>query len=279
MNLETVLEEIARYYAEYIFPYIAADYRGHPFERFGLAHLIILGLTFLLALLIIFTRQQLNEDDKDALREIMAQILIINELISYLWLYFYQSGETVKIIYGIPIKPIPFSAINFFAWVAAFMLLKKSQKLYEFTYFIGIPVSLYALIFPTAQLYGFPHYRFFYTLITPAIIFLAAIYMTAVEEKTELNSRSALRVFVAANLILALIYVVNRYFGNNYLFLNAKPTDRPFFAALPDYPIYLLYFEGAGIASALILYIPVLVRNRIRMRNLNQDTARIDKFI
>jgi len=279
MDIERILEEIARYYTQYISPYIVADYQGQPFRRFDLSHLIVLGVTALLALLIIFTRRNWDEDDRDALRETMAQILIINELISYLWLYFYQGGKAVKVVYGIPLKLIPFNLLNFFAWVAAFMLLKKSKKLYEFAYFIGIPVSLYALIFPAVQIYGFPHYRFFYALITPAIIFLSAIYITVAEEEMELEWQSLLRVFITANVILAIVYGINIYFGSNYFFLNAKPADQPLLNALPDYPIYLLYLEGAAVVAALLLYIPVLLRKWMRKRNLHADTSRIDNFV
>jgi hypothetical integral membrane protein (TIGR02206 family) len=159
------------------------------------------------------------------------------------------------------------------------MLLKKRKKLYEFVYFIGIPVALYALIFPVAQNYGFPHYRFFYTLITPAMILLSAIYMTAAEDETTLNWQSLLRVFITANLIAAIVYGINVYFGSNYLYLNAKPTDRILLSVLPAYPTYLVYLEAIGILSGLILYIPVFLRDWMGKRNSQADAARIDKFV
>jgi hypothetical integral membrane protein (TIGR02206 family) len=279
MDIETILREIAFYYTRYALPYITAEYHGQALRRFDLSHLVVMGVTFLLALILLLTSKNFDEDDRDALRETMAQILIINEIVSYLWFYFYQGTETVKVVYGIPIKLIPFNLVNFFAWVAAFMLLKKRKKLYEFVYFIGIPVALYALIFPVAQNYGFPHYRFFYTLITPAMILLSAIYMTAAEDETTLNWQSLLRVFITANLIAAIVYGINVYFGSNYLYLNAKPTDRILLSVLPAYPTYLVYLEAIGILSGLILYIPVFLRDWMGKRNSQADAARIDKFV
>ncbi len=279
MDLETVLDTIAQYYAQNISPYLVADYQGEPFQRFGLSHLIVLGITLLLILLILLTRQKLDAEDKASLREVMAQILIINEIISYLWLYFYQGIDTVKMIYGIPITIIPVSLLSIFAWISAFMLLKKSQKLYELTYLIGILVALYALIFPDLALYGFPHYRFFYTFISPAIILLSAIYMSVAEEEIELGWKSLLRVFLTANIFMAIVFGLNTYFGGNYLYLNAKPAGNLLLDLLPDYPIYLLYLEGIGIVGGVLLYLPFIVRDGFRKRNLRADTTRIDKYI
>ena len=279
MDIESLLNQIAQFYTQSISPYLIADYQGEAFQHFGLSHLIVLGVTLLLILLIILTRQKLDEEDKASLREVMAQILIINEIISYLWFYFYQSIDAVKVIYGIPIKIIPFGLLNAFAWLSAFMLLKKSKKLYELVYLIGSLVALYTLLFPNLAQYGFPHYRFFYALITPAVILLSAIYMAVVEDEMELHWTSLLRVFLTANIFMAIAYGLNLYLGSNYLYLNAKPTSDFLLDKLPDYPIYILYLEGIGIAGGLILYIPFLIQDWLRRRNLRTDTTRVDKFV
>jgi len=279
MDIESLLNQIAQFYTEKISPYLITDYQGEPFQRFDLSHLIVLGVTLLLILLVILTRQKLDDEDKASLREVMAEILIINEIISYLWLYFYQGIDSVKVIYGIPITIMPFNIVNLFAWLSAFMLLKKSKKLYELVYFIGILVALYALIFPNLALYGFPHYRFFYTLITPAIILISAIYMSVAEGEMELGWQSLLRVFLTANIFMAITFALNIYLGSNYFYLNAKPVSHLLLDLLPEYPIYLLYIEGIGIVGGLLLYTPFMIRDWLRKRNLKADTTRIDKYI
>ena len=279
MDLEAILRTIAQYYNQYISAYLAADYQGKTFQHFELPHLIVLGITLLLALLLIITRKKLDDEGRASLREIMVQILIINEIASYLWLYFYQGGGVQKVFYGIPIKIIPFGLINILAWLSAFMLLKKSKKLYEIIYFIGMIAALYALVMPNLDLYGFPHYRFFYILITPAIIFLSAIYMTFAEEDIRPYWKSLLRVFITVNTILAIVYGINTYLGSNYFFLNAKPTGNRILDFLPNYPIYLLYLEGIGIVISLLLYFPYVIMDLLGKRNLRADTSRIDGFV
>ena len=277
MELETILATIAQYYTQYITPYLIAEYQGETFQRFGLPHIIVLGTTFLLILVIIFSRGKLDDEGRASLREVMAQILIINEIISYLWLYFYQGIETEKLIYGISIKIMPFGLINIFAWLTAFMLLRKSKKLYELVYFIGIIAALYALFMPNLRMYGFPHYRFFYAFITPAIILIAAIHMTFDEEEMTPNWKSLLWVFITANIFIAIIYALNIYLGSNYLYLNIKPSLS--FINLPDAPIHILYIEGVGIIISLLLFMPFLIIDWLRRRNLRADTTRIDKYL
>ena len=280
MELEEILQLIAQYYAQYISPYLTPDYAGKVFQRFGLPHLIVLGITALLTLLIILTRHKLEDKNRGDLREIMAQILIINEIASYLWLYFYQGVAPIKIIGEFSLEIIPINIISILAWLSAFMLIKKSKKLHEIVYLLGIIPALYALIMPAASPYGFPHYRFFYSLITPAIISISAIYMTVAEEDMEIKLMSIPRAFITANIIMAVVYGINLYLGTNFLNLLIKPETSPL--PLPDAPLHILYYEGIGIASSLILYFPFLIKNWIEKRKLKvrkSDTQRLDDFI
>ena len=270
-ELEKYLEIIAEYYNQYIPLYFRVNYQGEPFQRFDLSHLIVLGITILLTLLIILTRRKLDNENKASIREVLAQILIINEIVFYLWLYFYKGATILEIL-----PPHPISIL---AWLSAFMLLKKGKKLYELVYFLGIIGALYNLLTPNLEFYGFPHYRFFYALITPAVIFLSVIHMTFAEEDIRPYWKSLLRVFITANIFIAIVYAINTYFGSNYLYLNAKPVGSKLFDLLPEWPIYILYFEVIGIAVSLILYIPFLIKDWLGNRGLkNADTSRLDDF-
>ncbi len=272
MDLESILEKLTQYYHQYIAPNLTVNYQGEAFQRFGLTHLIVLGIVLLIALLIIITRKKLSKEDKGSLREVMAQILIINEIAWYLWLYFYNEWTLQEML--------PLRLINILAWLSAFMLLKNGKKLYELVYFIGVLGALYSLLMPKLDIYGFPHYRFFYALITPAVIFLSAIYMTFAEEDIRPYWKSILRVFIIANIIIAIIYAINTFLGSNYLYLSAKPAGDSLFDLLPDWPIYLLYMEGIGIITALVLYLPFAIKDLWDKRGMKEsDTSRLDDYL
>ncbi len=269
MELESILKTIVQYYAQNIAPYLVADYQGEAFQRFGLPHIIILGITAFFIFLIILTRRKLDDEGKSAIRENMAMILVFNEIAWYLWQFFYEGTTLLKII--------PLHFINILAWLTIFMLFKKSKKLYEIVYLLGTIPALYLLLMPTESIYGFPHSHFFYVLITPAIIFLAPIYMSVVEEDIQPEWKSIPRAILTANIILAIVYGINVYVGTDYLNLLTKPKTSPF--PLPSAPLHILYYEGVGIASSLILYIPFLIKDWIDNRGLKTaGTSRLENL-
>ncbi len=277
MNLESFFQTLFQYYTQYSAPYVTADYQGDTFQRFGLPHLIIIGATALILLFIILTRNKLEDDDRAGIREVMGQILIINLIGYYVWLWFFQDLPPLNLIPAISLKIIPITLIGILAWLSIFMLFKKSQKLYEIVYLIGTVPALYALIMPAESPYGFPHVHFFFILIPPAIIFLASIYMSVAEKEMEINLKSVLRALVAANVIMAVVYGINLYLGTNFLNLITKPNSSPF--PLPDAPLHLLYYEGIAIALSLILYIPFFIKDRIKQRYSEENTKRIEDFV
>ena len=271
MKPENLLKLIAQYYNQYIYPYLTVEYQGEAFQRFEIPHLIVFGMTLLLTFLTTLSRSKLDDEGKANLREIMAQILIINEIISYLWLYFYEGAELLQIF--------PLNPINILAWLSALMLLIKGKKLYELVYFHGIASALFALLMPSLGIYGFPHYRFFYAFITPAIIIIAAIYMTLVEEMRP-TWKSLLRIFIITNIYMVAVYFINSYIGSNYLYLNHKPPTASILDALPTWPIYLLYMEALGIVTCLILYIPFIIKDWWDNRGLKEaGTERLDDLL
>ena len=277
MNLETFFQTIVQYYTQHIAPYVTADYKGESFQPFGLPHLILIGITALILLLIILTRSRLEDDDRAGVREVMGQIIIINLIGYYVWLWFYQDLPPLNLIPALSLKIIPITFIGILAWLSVIMLFKKSQKLYETVYLIGTIPALYALVMPAESPYGFPHVHFFFMLIPPAMIFLASIYMSVAEKGMEIMLKSVLRALVIANIIAAVVYGINLYLGTNFLNLLTKPNTS--FFPLPDAPLHLLYYEGIAIAFSLILYIPFFIKDRIRRRNLEADTERIKDFV
>ncbi len=263
MDKEVLIQYLKQFYAFYldkIVPYLTADYQGEPFMLFDQVHLIALGVILIIILLIVFSHNKISEKKKQDLRDTMAAILILNEISFHLWNYF--SGRwTLQTM-------LPLQICSILVWLSAWMLIRKSYRIYEFAYFIGIGGALQALLTPDVDIYGFPHYRFFQTFISHGFIIIAAIYMTVAEEMRP-TWKSILRVFLFTNLYMAAVYGINTLIGSNYLYLNHKPLTPSVLDVLPDWPIYLFYMEGLGLITAFVLYVPFLIKDiifRIRMR-------------
>jgi hypothetical integral membrane protein (TIGR02206 family) len=150
-----------------------------------------------------------------------------------------------------------------FVWLSAWMLLTGSVRVYEYAYFLGIVGPLQALITPDAGIYGFPHFRFFQTLIAHGLILTAALYMTVVEGYRP-ERRSLLRVLVGMNVYMAGVGVVNMRLGSNYLFIARKPDTASIVDFLGPWPWYIVAMEIIGFLNCLILYAPFAWADRRR---------------
>ena len=116
------------------------DWTGAPFELFGPAHLVGLGVVVLLATLIILLGRRSKDKGQRTLRIILAGILLIAETSWHLWNYF--TGQwTIQ-------EMLPFHLCSTLVWLSIYMLLTRNTLIYEFAYLLGIAGALQALLTP-----------------------------------------------------------------------------------------------------------------------------------
>ncbi len=273
MDRELILQYVEQFYEYYlanIQPYILADYQGKAFELFDRIHQTALGVILIIILLMALARNKMSKRNKENLRDTMAAILILNEISWHLWNFFYNEWTIQKIL--------PLHVCSILVWLGAWMLIKKSYRIYEFAYFLGISAALQALLTPDLGIYGFPHYRFFQTFISHGFIIIATLYMTLVEEMRP-TWKSILRVFIFTNLYMVAVYFINNAIGSNYLYINAKPPTASLLDMLPEWPVYILYMEGIGLISIFVLYLPYFIKDSIvAIRLRTSGKSRLDDF-
>jgi hypothetical integral membrane protein (TIGR02206 family) len=155
---------------------------------------------------------------------------------------------------------LPLHICSIMVFASAFMLVTRNATIYEFSYFMGIGAAMQALLTPDAGIYGFPHFRFFQTLIAHGLIIFSALYMTWIE-KFRPYPKSLLRVFIGMNIYMAVIFIFNQLIGSNYLFIAHKPETASLIDMLGPWPLYILSLEGIGIAVCLLLYLPFFLKD------------------
>lgn len=232
--------------------YFAADYDGTPFKLFGAPHLITLAVLLSINLTLIVLGQRFPVVWRTPIRNGLAILLIGQEIVWHVW----------RISTGIwdHRENLPFHLCSLAVWLGGVMLLTKNYHIYEFAYLLGLPGALQALITPDAGQYGFPHFRFFQSLVSHGAIVTAAVYMTTVEGFRPTPS-SLIRVLLIGNLYWLLMFFVNRAIGSNYLFVNRKPDTTSILDLLPAWPWYLFYIEAMGAIMVLLLYLPFFIHD------------------
>jgi hypothetical integral membrane protein (TIGR02206 family) len=233
--------------------YFARDYHGEPFQLFGPAHLVALSIVLLIVLLVIYFRKGFSPRLRLITRYTLATILVLNELAWHAWNYF--TGQWIIQ------TMLPLHLCSVLVWLGAYMLVTKSYTIYEFSYFLGIAGALQALLTPDVGIYGFPHFRFFQTMISHGTIILSAIYMTFVEGYRP-TWKSVIRVMVWMNVYMVAIGIVNWLIGSNYLFIAHKPETASLIDVLGPWPWYILSLEAIGLVLCLLLYLPYAIRDQ-----------------
>lgn len=224
----------------------ALEYTGPAFVLFGPAHLAALGCLLLLNVGLLRQRGS-PPGTRMMTRRALAFVLIANEIAWHVWSW--RTGTwTLQVM-------LPLHLCSVFVWLSAYMLISGSARVYEYAYFLGIAGPLQALITPDAGLYGFPHFRFFQTLISHGLILTAALYMTVVEGYRP-NRRSLVRVLVGMNVYIAAVGVINVLLGSNYLFIAHKPETASIVDFLGPWPWYIVAMEVIGFINCLVLYAP-----------------------
>lgn len=230
--------------------FFALDYHGAPFELFGTAHLIALGVVLAINLLIITYRKQFTPQFQKSFRIGLATILLVDEAAWHAWNYF--TGQwTIQTM-------LPLHLCSILVFASAYMLLTRNYRIYEFAYFLGIGGALQALLTPDAGIYGYPHFRFFQVIISHGSIVTAAIYMTFVEGYRPYLS-SLKRVFIWTNIYMVGVFILNQVIGSNYLFIAHKPETASLIDVLGPWPWYILSLEALGAVMCLILYLPFAI--------------------
>lgn len=233
--------------------YWTSDYEGNAFILFGLPHLITLLLVVAALLTLTIFRQALRGQLEDRFRYTFAGVLIINELSWHVWNASFDQWVIQTML--------PLHLCGIMVWVSAVLLLSKNYRVFEFVYFLGIGGAIQALITPNIGDYGYPHFRFFQSMISHTFIVIAGIYAVVIWNYRP-TFLSCKRAFFWANAFMALVFFLNFALDSNYMFLAGKPDGPSLLDHLGPWPFYIIGIEVFGLITIGILYLPIYLMNR-----------------
>lgn len=233
--------------------FFARDYKGSPFVLFGTAHLIGLALVVVTCLLLVVFRRRFSERSRIVTRWALLAVIYISEGSWQIWML--ATGQWT--IQGM----LPLWLCSLTAWTMPLMLVFRSQRYYEWAYFMGSIGAAMALLTPDLTIYGFPHYRFIEFITLHGAIIVAVVYMTVVE-RFRPTWKSLPRVLVVTNLYWLFTAWVNNQIGSNYLYTRGKLPTPSLLDVLGPYPWYLLSMEILGILLSLLIYLPFALKDR-----------------
>ena len=114
MDTELILDKITQWLLQLYKtsnPYFVADYQGEPFQIFDTNHLAALGSILFIILLLVLSRKKMANKNKENIRDTIAAILIVNEIVWHLWAYFYDTWTLQKML--------PLHVCSILVWLSA----------------------------------------------------------------------------------------------------------------------------------------------------------------
>lgn len=230
------------------------------FENFTLTHLlpivVVVGIIFLMYR---FRNALRDSKHEKTLRYILAFTMIVCEM-SYFWRLTAMPSLGANAVDHLPITVCGWAIV-----FGSYMLVGKSQRLFDICYFWVLCGSIFALITPTVITYTGPtRYRFYQFWAEHLLGYVAVFYMIFVH-KFRPTVRSAVRAYVAMVMMAVVAYFANSILGPgaNYLFM-AKPEDTPSILDFlpPNFALRLLVMAAAVTTLFFLAYLPWFIKDK-----------------
>lgn len=230
------------------------------FENFTLAHF----LPILVAVGIIFLIYRFRNNIRDMKREvnfryILAFMMIIAEL-SYFWRL-----AVIPSLNGNVLEHLPITVCGWMTVFASYMVIGKSQTLFDITYFWAFSGTFFALITPTVITYAGPtRYRYYQFWGEHLLGYIAVFYMIFVHHMRP-TFKSAVKAYISMAVLAVFAYYVNNLLGPgaNYLFM-AEPEATPSILDIlpPNFALRALVMASVITLMFFLAYLPWLIKDK-----------------
>lgn len=201
------------------------------FENFTLPHFLPIILMIVVILLIYFFREKIrNCKHESVIRMVIAFCLIISEM-SYYWRLIAFPSLNPN-----PIDHLPITVCGWAAILGSYMIVSKSQNMFDIIYFWLLSGTVFALLTPTVISYTGPtRFRYYQFWVEHTFGYIATFYMIFVHGFRP-NKKSIVKSYIALFVLAIVAFVTNTMLGPgaNYLFLAAPESTPSVLDILPS---------------------------------------------
>ena len=242
------------------FAYFFGKGDTEEFVNFGIAHFAPILIAVAVILLIYRFRTRLRDCKwEEKLRYVLAFALIICEM-SYFWRL-----VGVPSLAPNPIDHLPITVCGWAVIFCSYMVIGKSQTLFDISYFWLFSGTVFALITPTVITYTGPtRFRYYQFWLEHTLGYIAIFYMIFVHGMRP-TVKSAVKSYIALFVLALIAYFANRMLGPgaNYLFM-AKPEDTPSVLDIlpPNFALRVLVMTAIITVMYALAYYPWYAKDR-----------------
>lgn len=230
------------------------------FTNFTLAHFLPILVAIGMIYLIYRFRDSIRNLKKEkTLRYVLAFTMIVCEM-SYYWRL-----TAIPALGPNALEHLPITICGWVIVFGSFLLVGKSQWLFDICYFWTLCGSIFALITPTVISYTGPtRFRYYQFWGEHLLGYIAVFYMIFVH-KMRPTMKSFLRAYLLLAVLAVIAYFTNRMLGPgaNYLFMAELEETTSLLNILPSNFILRVLVMAAAVTLLFFLsYLPWLVMDK-----------------
>ena len=230
------------------------------FTNFSLAHFLPILITAAVILLIYRYRENIRDlKGEHRFRYGLAFALILSEM-SYFWRFI-----AIPELGPNPVDHLPITVCGWTVVFCSYMLVGKSQTLFDISYFWAFSGSIFALITPTVITYTGPtRFRYYQFWAEHLLGYVAIFYMIFVH-KMRPTWKSFVKAYVSLIVLAVIAYCANQLIGPgaNYLFM-AKPEDTPSILDIlpPNFALRIAVMASVITLLFVLAYLPWYLKDK-----------------
>ena len=248
------------------FAYFFGQGEEVEFVNFTLAHFLPILVAAAMIYLIYRYRKNIRTlKHESAFRYVLAFALILSEM-SYYWRL-----VAIPALGPNPVDHLPITVCGWVVVFSSYMLIGKSQTLFDISYFWALCGSIFALITPTVITYTGPtRFRYYQFWAEHLLGYVAIFYMIFVHNMRP-TIKSFIKAYVALFALAGVAYWANQLIGPgaNYLFM-AKPEDTPSILDIlpPNFALRLLVMAAAVTVLFVLAYLPWYIKDKKKAKEV-----------
>ena len=255
-----------------LFAYFFGAGEEVEFRNFTFAHFApILVAAGIIYLIFRFRNQLRDSKHETTIRYILAFTMIVSEM-SYFWRL-----VGIESLGANPVDHLPITICGWSIVFCSYLVVGKSQSLFDIAYFWLFAGTIFALITPSAVLSmtGPTRYRYYQFWIEHTFGYFAIFYMMFVH-KMRPTIKSAIKSFCVLFALAIIAFIANDMLpGANYLFM-ARPESAPSILDIlpPVFAVRILVMATAVTSLFVVSYLPWYLKDRKeKLSALNGDEA------
>ena len=176
-----------------------------------------------------------------------------------------------------PVDHLPITVCGWAVVFASYMVIGKSQTLFDICYFWTFAGSIFALITPTVITYTGPtRFRYYQFWAEHLLGYIAIFYMIFVHNMRP-NKKSFVKAYVALLILAVIAYFANQIIGPgaNYLFM-ARPEDTPSVLDIlpPNFALRIFVMIAAVTILFVLAYVPWYLKDKKAEKQAENAEAR-----